>query len=174
MSLKNLAIIALTLSVAWGCQNKTERQENKNEAQSQTDPFQSDPDQLMQQAADVTDKELEQFLATIENMQIINQSAQEEMVAAVQDAGMEVERFSEIMQSQQDPDQSPKVTSEEMKLFTSVNQSLEKIQIRARKQMEEKIEEGGLTTERYQEIGAIIQYSPELQKKIQSLMNPAQ
>jgi hypothetical protein len=171
MRLRNLAIIAITLSVVGGCQNRTESEKNQNETQSQADPFQADPDQLRQQADNVTDEELVQFLAAMEDMQMINQSAQQEMIEAVQDGGMEVQRFSEIMQSQQDPNMQSDATSEEMEQYTEVNKSLEEIQILAQQQMEEKIEEGGLSTERYQEIGAIIQYSPELQEKIQTMMN---
>ena len=124
------------------------------------------------QAEDVTDEELTQFVSAMEHMQVINQSAQQEMVGAVQQGGMEVERFSEIMQSEQDPNQPANATAEEMEKYAAVNKSLEEIQIRAQQEMEEKITEAGLTTERYQQIGSMIQSSPELQQKLQT-MGPA-
>ena len=171
MNFKVAGITVLALSLIWGCQNSTKKQDNQNTESSQPKQLLPGQDQMMQ-AEDVTDEELTQFVSAMEHMQVINQSAQQEMVGALQQGGMEVERFSEIMQSQQDPNQPANATTEEMEKYAAVNQSLEKIQISAQQEMEEKIVEAGLTLDRYQEIGATIQSSPELQQKLQS-MEPA-
>jgi hypothetical protein len=171
MYFKIAGITVLALSLMWGCQNSTKKQDNQNTESSQPGQPMPGQDQMMQ-AADVTDEELTQFVAAMEHMQVINQSAQQEMVGAVQEGGMEVERFSEIMQSQQDPNQEANATSEEMEKYAAVNQSIEQIQVRAQQEMEEKITEAGLSTERYQQIGAMIQSNPELQQKLQT-MGPA-
>lgn len=171
MNFKIAGITLLALSLVWGCRNSTKNQDNQNTESSQPDQPLQGQDQMMQ-AEDVTDEELTQFVSAMDHMQIINQSAQQEMIGAVQQGGMEVQRFSEIMQSQQDPNQPSNATTEEMEKYAAVNQSLEKIQIRAQQEMEKKITEAGLTLERYQQIGSMIRSSPELQQKLQS-MEPA-
>jgi hypothetical protein len=168
MYFKTAGITLLALSLVWGCQNSTKNQDSQNTETSQPVQPMQGQDHMMQ-AEDVTDEELSQFVSAMEQMQVINQSAQQEMVGAVQQGGMEVERFSEIMQSEQDPNQPANATTEEMEKYAEVNQALEEIQIRAQQEMEEKISEAGLTTERYQQIGSMIQSSPELQQKLQTI-----
>jgi len=181
MNFKSAASMVLVLSLFWGCKNSTKDQGNQTSQPGQEQPGQQQPGQgqpgqgqMMQQAEDVSDEELTQFMSAMENMQIINQSAQQEMVGAVQKEGMEVERFSEIMQSEQDPNQEANATNEEMEQYAAVNKSIEEVQIRAQEEMEEKIVESGLTLDRYQEIGAIVQSSPELQQKLQSMQPSAE
>ena len=177
MNFKNVGIVVVALALMVGCQNSTKNQDNQDNQSTESSP-QGLPmpgqEQLMQQAEDVTDEELNQFMSAIEQMQIINQSAQQEMIGAVQQEGMEVQRFSEIMQSQQDPNQEANATSQEMEQYAAVNKSIEEVQIRVQQEMEEKIVESGLTLDRYQEIGAIVQSSPELQQKLQSMLPSAE
>jgi hypothetical protein len=168
MSFKIAGITLLALSLVWGCQNSTKNQDSQNTGSSQPEQLLPGQGQMMQ-AEDVSDEELSQFLSAIEHLQVINQSAQQEMIGAVQQGGMEVERFSEIMQSEQDPNQPANATTGEMEKYAEVSQSLQEIQIRAQQEMEEKISETGLTIDRYQQIGSMVQSSPELQQKLQSM-----
>ncbi len=173
MNFKNAGSVVVALALMVGCQNSTKNQDNQStESSPQEQPI-TGQEQLMQQAEDVTDEELTQFMSAIGQMQVINQSAQQEMIGVVQQEGMEVQRFSEIMQSQQDPNQNANATSQEMEQYAAVNKSIEEVQIRVQQEMEEKIVESGLTLDRYQEIGAIVQSSPELQQKLQSMQPSA-
>lgn len=118
----------------------------------------------------VTDEEVKLFAAAFKEIQVLNQEAQQTMVAAIENEDMDVQRFSEIYQAMQMPDQPVEATEDELSKFESANNEVEKIQGVVQLQMEEKIREEGLSPERYQEIGMQIQNSPELQSKIQEYL----
>jgi len=123
-----------------------------------------------QSVEDVTDQEIKQFASAFQQVQRVDQKAQKTMIKAVQDEGLEVQRFNEIQQAQQDPNQEVNATNEEMKKYEVTTRELEKIQGQAQQEMQEKITEEGLTVPRYQEISAAIQASPELQEKLQEYL----
>jgi predicted naringenin-chalcone synthase len=118
----------------------------------------------------VADEEIKQFADAFKEVQVINQDAQQIMIAAVTDEGLELERFTEIYQSLQMPDQQADVSEDEMKKYENASSEIEKIQADAQVKMEKKIVDAGLTPERYQEIGMALQTSPELQEKIQKYL----
>ncbi len=118
----------------------------------------------------VTDEEVKLFAAVYKEMQVINQGAQQTMIAAIEDEGMDIQRFNEIFQARQMPGQQVELAEDELEKFENATKEIEKIQEKIQLQMEEKIVELGLTPERYQEIGMQIQSSPELQSKIQEYL----
>jgi hypothetical protein len=126
--------------------------------------------QQQSSSLEVTDEELKAFIEVVNTVQGINQASQAEMVSAVEENGMTVERFSSIAQSQQNPESNLEVGSEEMKLYEETLALVEKIQIEARSEMEAAINESPLTMERYQEIAMAAQSDMELQKRLQALM----
>ncbi|MEX0966057.1 MAG: DUF4168 domain-containing protein [Bacteroidia bacterium] len=119
---------------------------------------------------EVSEKEIEQFAAAFQEVQSVNQEAQQKMVGAVEEQGFDVQRYNEIQQAQQNPEAEIELTPEENKNYEAVVQELGTIQTEAQKKMEEKIEEHGLSIERYQEIASQMQRDPELQKKLQEHM----
>ncbi|MEX0813474.1 MAG: DUF4168 domain-containing protein [Chitinophagales bacterium] len=154
------------------------QQENEDEtAGEQVYDEDSDDEKYQMQQQEITkvdDKELKQFVAALNEIQVINQTIQQEMISAVEAGGLEVERFSEIQQSQQSPDMESDVTEEELKQFQDAIVELEKIQGDAEKRMKQKIEDNGLTENRYREIGESLQNSPDLQARFQELMGQQQ
>ena len=122
------------------------------------------------EATDVSDKELTTFVAAFQQVQVINQQAQQNMVKAVQDEELSIERFNEMKQNEQNPNQEIQGTTEEMEQFDKANQQIVQIQKQATQSMQKKIEDEGLTIQRYQEIAMALQKSPELQQKIQKMM----
>lgn len=118
----------------------------------------------------VSDEELKAFIDVVNTVQKINQESQTEMMAVVEDNGMTVQRFSQIAQSQQNPEATLEVGPEEMKLYEKTLAAVEKIQLASRTEMEAAIESSPLTMERYQEIAMAAQSDMELQKRLQALM----
>lgn len=53
-----------------------------------------------QTSEEVTDKELKQFASAFQQVQDVDQQAQQNMIKAVEVAGLEVPRFNEIQQAQ--------------------------------------------------------------------------
>jgi hypothetical protein len=129
------------------------------------------PQQLpQQQKNEVSDGEIEQFALAFVEIQNIEQKLQPEMVQAVEEEGIEVQRFNEIMNAQQDPNQEVDASEDELKKFAAANREIEDIQNRAQREMLGKIDEAGLTVERYQEIMNALQNDPELQQKLQQIV----
>ena len=63
------------------------------------------PQPMPQQQTDieVSDEELESFIQVVNQIQKINQESQTEMISAIEETGITVERFSEINQAEQNP-----------------------------------------------------------------------
>ncbi len=123
-----------------------------------------------QSGEEVTDKELKQFASAYQQVQNINQQAQQNMIEAVEEEGFEIQRFNEIQQAQQDPNQDSDATDEEIRKYETASKKIEKIQGQAQQKVEKKISEEGLSLARYQEIIAAIQNSPELHEKLQEYL----
>lgn len=119
----------------------------------------------------VTDDELKQFVASVQKIQILNQESQQQMIKIVEDNGLKVERFNEIAEAAQDPNKASDASENEMKKFTDINTSIEKIYASSQKKIEEIIKVEGLSIERYQIIASEIQSKPELQERIQKFIN---
>jgi hypothetical protein len=129
------------------------------------------PQQMpQQQTTEVSDDEIEQFALAFVEVQNIEQKVQPEMIQAVEEEGIEVQRFNEIMNAQQDPNQEVDASEDELKKFASANREIEDIQNRAQREMMGKITKSGLTVERYQEIMTAVRNDPALQQKLQSSM----
>ncbi len=122
------------------------------------------------QDTDVSDKELETFASAFQQVQAIDQKAQQDMVKAVQDEGLSVQRYNEILQSEEDPTQNANPTEEEKQQLENANKQIDAIQQKAQQSMHKKIQDEGLTVKRYQEIAFAVQNSPELQEKLQQFM----
>ncbi|MFW5658086.1 MAG: DUF4168 domain-containing protein [Bacteroidota bacterium] len=122
------------------------------------------------QENEISKKELKQFASAFKKVQVIDQKAQANMVTAVEEEGLEVQRYNEIQQAQQDPDQEVDATPEELNKYETASEELETIREQARQQMHEKIIDEGFSINRYQEIAVAIQNDPELQQKLQEYL----
>lgn len=118
----------------------------------------------------IEDKELQQFASAFQQIQLISHETQQTMIQAVEEEGLGVQRYNAIQDAQQDPDKQVNATSEELNQFETVNQELEKIQIQAQQKMQESIIDEGLSLDRYQELAELIRNDPELQLKLQQLL----
>lgn len=123
-----------------------------------------------EQKEEVSTEELKQFASALQEVQTINQQVQQKMINAVEEEGLEVQRYKEIMQAQQDPNQEANATNEELKQFETAIQEVGELQAKAEQEMEAKIIAEDLTINRYREILALIQNDPELQQRIQKYL----
>ncbi len=121
------------------------------------------------QDTEVSDKEIKTFASAFQQVQALDQKAQQDMVKAVQDEGLSVQRFNEMLQSEEDPNQEANPTEEEKQQYENVNKQIAVIQQKTQQSMQKKIQDEGLSIQRYQEIAFAIQNSPELQEKFQGL-----
>lgn len=163
-------IAPLALFVFVGCQESgNNAQEGELAQDMQEAPDMQNP-QMPQssEAMNFSDEELEKFVDIDMQLQPMQQQAQQEMIATVEEKGMAVEKFQEIAQSQQQGD-STAFSSEEMQSFNEINEDLSEIDRQLREEVQAKIEEEGVSLERYQEIAMAVNQDPSLQQKLQEI-----
>lgn len=127
-----------------------------------------------QTSENVSDADLEKFAQAYQSVQQSNQQIQQKMVAAIEDEGISADRFNAIYQAKMDPEQEVDATDDEMEKQEAAMAKVEAMQQSSQKEMEDKIKEKGLTMQQFQDLGAKIQNSPELQQKMQAIMMKAQ
>lgn len=125
-----------------------------------------------QEQATVSDEELTQFATAFQSVQKVSMDAQGEMMEVIQASGIEMQRFNELYnESQAAEDNVPaSATEEEAKNFKNALDRIEVLQPVYEDKMNKAIVAAGMTTERYEEVMMVIQTSPELQQKIQTMM----
>ncbi|MFW6347253.1 MAG: DUF4168 domain-containing protein [Cyclonatronaceae bacterium] len=131
------------------------------------------PPNMQQEMPDieVSDDEMRNFVEVTMDAQEVQNEAQGEMIELVEESGMSVDRFNEILSGMQEGNsqEDMDVDDEEMENFDSVIEELEVIQQGVEEKITTKIEENDMEVERFQEINMALQMSPELQEKYQSI-----
>ena len=131
------------------------------------------PPNMQQQMPDieVSDSEMRNFVEVTIGAQQVQSEAQGEMIALVEESGMTVDRFNEILSGMQqgNSQEDMEVGDQEMETFDGVIEDLEVIQQGVEEQIISQIEEKDMEVERFQEINMALQMSPELQEKYQSI-----
>lgn len=123
---------------------------------------------------DVSDEDLQLFVNAIKLMQNVEMKAQQKMISAVEETGLDVQSYNELQQTMQNPEQAEELSEDDKQKFNTATSAIQQIQMETQVELEEQIKEAGLTVEKYQEIGAIVQNSPELQQKVQEMMQEGQ
>ena len=122
------------------------------------------------EAKKVTDQELNKFANAYQAVQVENQKAQQEMVAMIEESGLDVEKFQNIQKAQMDPNTEVEATEKELTAHKQVMAKIQEMQPKLQSEMEGLIKKQGLTMQRYQEVAAAIQTNQELQQQLQAIM----
>lgn len=129
------------------------------------------PQQQQQQVdVDVSDDELSKFANAYKQVQVLGQQAQQEMATAVQDEGMDIERFNEIHQASMNPQQESDATSDEMEKHGKVVEKLDKMQGDFQSKLQKAVENQDMDMERFEQISMALQSDTELQQRLQEMM----
>ncbi|MFO7790118.1 MAG: DUF4168 domain-containing protein [Bacteroidales bacterium] len=177
MTLKQIGIIMLAILFIYGCKNGENNQDDNDgetqkemQPQNQQEQMDGPPQQNQPQAGDITDEELEKFASVF----LTEQEVQQDMIEIIQDEGLSVQRFQQMQQASQNPEQELDASEEEMKQYESVMASIQEIQPESQKKIQDKIKEEGLTQKRYSEINNAMQQNQELQQRFQNIMQKEQ
>ena len=136
--------------------------------QTQPQP-QNETQQQVQQ--NFSDEELEKFADVYVQVVEIQQENEAEMIKAIEDENLDVNRFQEILQAQQQQQGATELnaTAEEMASFNNAAQKIMTVQKEVEAEMKQVIEKDlGLDT--YQQIVVAYQQSPEVQQKVNQLL----
>ncbi|MFP4090163.1 MAG: DUF4168 domain-containing protein [Cyclobacteriaceae bacterium] len=120
---------------------------------------------------DFSDEELKNFISVNEEVVKVQQEAEQEMMQVIDsEDGITVERFNEIAQAQQNPDMEVNIGDEEMMAFRNAAQKVMDVQRETEAEVAEVVEEEGMAFEDYRQIMMAYQQDPELQQRIQSMI----
>lgn len=120
-------------------------------------------------SSDVSDEELDQIVTVMGELEPIQVKAQEQIGAALEEEGISMERFQQMMMAMQNPQMADQVniTDDEMAIIQKMQPTLMQIQGEAEQEMSAKMEENGLSMQRYRMIVMGAQQDPELMERLQ-------
>lgn len=138
-------------------------------AQAQQQPQMPPQQQNLPTSSDVSDEELTNLGDAAEALEPIQVETQEKVRSAVEEEDLSFERFQQMMMAMQNPQmaQQVNITAEEKSKIQTLQPTLMEIQTEARQEMSDKIEEHGLTMQRYQQIIMGAQQDQELMARVQ-------
>ncbi|MEX1213334.1 MAG: DUF4168 domain-containing protein [Balneolaceae bacterium] len=117
---------------------------------------------------EVSDEELQRFAISSDRIGDVQQTAREEIIAAVEESGLGMERFSELAASFNDPSMTleNEITQEEEAILNQLEPQMVKIELDAREQVFVQLAQEGLDVGRYQQIFHALQNFPSLQDRM--------
>ena len=136
--------------------------------------FQMPPQEAPQ--IEVSDEELELFIDASMNAQTVQMESQQEMISIVDEEGIEVSTYNEIMQAQQMGQSLGDigVSASDIEKFERAQEQIQEVEVRMERNLAEAVEEEGMEMERFQEINVAIQQDPELQQRAQQMIQEIQ
>jgi PBP1b-binding outer membrane lipoprotein LpoB len=173
MNFKLLSSLLLSLFLLVGCSQSGEGDDSaQNETTTENNApadGQAMPGTSPSGDTEVSDEELERFVALSQELQMMSQQVQQDMIAAVEEEGLDLQRFSEMDKADRNPATELEGTPQELESFEAANERLNTMQTEARESMQSKLEAQGFTEQRLQEINMALQQDTVLQKRFRSL-----
>lgn len=172
MDLKKILAGSFAAALAIGTTLNAQVRQQPTQQQQQQQPQM----QMQQQAqnTDVSKKELEKFVNIAQDIQVVQNSVEEEMMAILDEHNLNVEKFQMIQQSQQMPGEDGElpdgITNEDMQNYTAAMSKIQQKQQENQEKMMAVISEGGMEMQRFQEIQMALQQDQELQQRFRSMM----
>jgi len=170
--IKYISVIIIAVSFL-ACQNESQQEQAAPDPSMQENPMQQ---QQPEAQIDVSDDELEQFVEISSELQGVQMESQQEMVDIVENEDLSIEVYNQIAENRDmgQPDEDLDVSSEEIEKFERASEEIVEIGAEIEAEMQQRIEDSDMTTERYQEINFALQQDPELQRRIQEMMQQSQ
>lgn len=122
---------------------------------------------------EISDEELLTFLQTSDAIRPIQEEAQMEMRQVIEDEGISVERFQQLMMAMQNPQLAGQVevSAEEEAAMQEMEPKLVEIENAASEEIVNEIDNQGLDVDRYQAIYMSLQQHPELMERLQAMLD---
>ncbi|MCC5936013.1 MAG: DUF4168 domain-containing protein [Lunatimonas sp.] len=120
---------------------------------------------------DFSDAEIEKFVAINMEMIPVQQAAEAKMVAAIEEHGLEMQRFQQLFQAQQqgnitDVSEDP----QEIAKFNEAGQQIMKVQEETNLEIQEMIVQSEMELQTFQEISMAYQQSPKIKEKVDRII----
>lgn len=119
---------------------------------------------------DFSDDELKSFVKANEKVMAIQMEAEQHMIKAIEDEGLTVDRFHQILEEQRDPQRGTETSSDELKSFNNAAKVILEENAKVEEQMTTSIEEQGIDIETYKQIMLAYQQNPAIQSRVNGMV----
>lgn len=177
-TIKTIVTSVLLILFMANCQSQKKKEKDGSEVKS-GDAKELQAPQMgasQTQNGEVSDKEVKSFVNVFQKLRPIQQQFQMKASQIIQNSGLGMQKYRQIMQSQQNPagQSQQQFSQEDMDSFNQVSKELQTVQRDMQTESEKVIQGEGLTPQRYQQIGRISQSDSTLQKKLQNELQTRQ
>lgn len=131
------------------------------------------PRQQSPRQAEYSDNELIVFINTAQQVMPLQQESQSKMIGEIEKEELSVDKFNSIMNAYSEGTEID-ATSEELEAFNVALEGMQEIQMEYEVIITKTIEDEGITPTRYQEIITNYQQDPDLQMRVNTLMEDMQ
>ena len=130
------------------------------------------PQQQQAPQMEITDTQLEKFVAASQEINKIQQGAQQEMIAMIEEEGLDVNKFNEMAAQKQNPGQetSSEITEADQKAFQSAMGKVQGMQMEMQQEMQKAVQSEEMQMQEYQQIMQAYQQDPKLQQQVNEMM----
>ncbi len=119
---------------------------------------------------DYSDEELEQFVDALLEVMPLQDESQEKMIEEIEDQGLTIDQFNEIMAQKENPEVEVEATEEELEAFEKAMEEVQNIQMEYNMKINGVIEENEMTPEEYEMIIMAYQQDTELRERIDEMI----
>lgn len=121
--------------------------------------------------SDFSDDELRSFVKANEKVMAIQMEGEQKMIKAIEDEGLSLDRFNEILEQQRDPQRGTETSAEDLKSFNSAAQQILQENAKLERAMESSIQEEGIDVETYKQIMLAYQQNPAIYDRVNKMAN---
>lgn len=119
---------------------------------------------------DFSDDDLKSFLNANEEVMALQTEAEQKMIKAIEDEGLTLDRFNEILEEQRDPQRGTETSPEELQSFNNAAQVILDENARVEKEMTISIEQQGIDIDTYKRIMLAYQQNPTIQSRVNEMV----
>ncbi len=117
-----------------------------------------------------SDDELQSFVKANEKVMTIQMEGEQKMIKAIEDEGLTLDRFNQILEQQRDPQRGTETSQEELTSFNNAAQQILQENARLEQRMESSIQEEGIDVETYKQIMVAYQQFPAVQERVNKMV----
>lgn len=126
------------------------------------------PSQGQQETVEVSDKEMKRFVKVSDKLQVVQQGAQEKMMTAIEDNGLDVQRYSEIEQATRSG-QEVEMTAEEENAYEKTSKVVQQEQMKIQQEAQKLLQKHDFDQQRFMKISQALRTDQELMEKYRKI-----
>jgi len=143
-------------------------------AAQQQAPQQGQPMSPQGNSMEVDEEEIQRFANAFESVQSIQDQSRQQMAQAIEQQGLTIKEYNELFRQQQQANAGEESASnfseEKQRKFEQADTRIDQIEQETQSEIEQAITQEGLQVERFEEIWIAVRQDPELQQRVQNVL----